>query len=139
MKKILLLTLALTPSAVWAQPQQCLLGNATLNGTYVLRSSGTVMITNTSAGIPIAAVGLITFDGQGNFRTSFTGNLNGNVVKGFPGTGTYTLRNDCTGSLTLVPGPSHYDLVVSPDGKKAYSLQTDPGTVTTQRYIRQDH
>lgn len=131
MKTMLLLTIAVAPAALLAQSQQCSRGIATFNGTYVVRSSGSVM------GNPIALVGLATFDGQGNFQVKATGSFNGNITQ-VSADGTYTVNRDCTGSLVFGTGPgtSHYNLVISPNGKQGTSIQTDNGTVTTQTFER---
>ncbi len=121
MKKMLLLTLALAPSALWAQPQLCPRLNATLNGTYLTRFTGTVN------GNPAAFLGLTTFDGQGNLQSIGTGNFNGTISRS-PSSSTYTVNGDCTGALTL-GGAFHWDMVITPDGSQAYTIQTDAGSI----------
>ena len=105
------------PAALWAQPEQCELQNSTLHGTYLARFSGTV------SGKPATFLGLVTFDGQGNYQFIGTGNFNGTISRS-PGSGTYTVNRNCTGSLTLGGAP-HFDMVVTPDGVQAYTISTE--------------
>jgi hypothetical protein len=135
MKNMLLFCLALTPLALQADPG-CQLQNGTVTGIYGVRNSGTALIGGGSAGVPIAAVGIATFDGRGNVQISFTGSFNGTIFKGLLLTGVYTINLDCTGSITLNPGASHFDIVVNPNGNQIDGIQTDTGSVTTQAYVR---
>jgi len=124
------LATALTPMGLWAQ-SLCPRENATLNGAYVTRATGSV------GGAPLAVVGITTYDGRGGFQLSATISFNGAINKG-AGSGTYTVNRDCTGSQTFGSGPgaAHYDLVVTPDGRKITYIQTDTGTVVTVTSVR---
>jgi len=135
MKTTLLLMVWLAPGALWAQAQLCPLQAATLNGSYVLRSTGFAV------GSPFAAVGVSTYDGQGNFTLTGTGSFNGTIMRGLSGSGTYTVNRDCTGSQVFGAGPgaSHFDFVISPSGKEITYIQTDNGAVITATAVRQDH
>jgi hypothetical protein len=124
----LLLTTALAPMGLWAQTQQCPLQNATLNGAYVSHATGF------AGGNPLAVVGITTYDGHGNFQLSATVSVNGTILRPPTGTGTYTVNRDCTGSQTI--GSSHYDFVVTPDGREVTYISTDPGTVITVTSVR---
>lgn len=133
MKILILLVAALVPAALWAQSQQCPLENATLKGVYTVRLSGLSM------GSPFALVGLATFDGQGSVQVTGTGSTNGNIVRSIT-TGTYTVNPDCTGSHTLFGGALQWDMVVTPNGRKAYTISTSPagaGNGATGTYVRQ--
>ncbi len=132
MKTLLFLAVALAPITVRAQSQQCVLENATLNGSYVTKATGF------AGGSPIAVVGITTYDGKGNFQFTATVSANGTISRG-TGPGTYTVNRDCTGSQTFGPGFAHYDLVVSPDGREVTYIQTDAGTVITVRSVRLQH
>jgi hypothetical protein len=121
----------LAPMALWAQSQECTRLNATLRGAYVSHGTGSV------GGAPITVVGITTYDGQGGFQLTATVSINGTVLKPPPGTGTYTVNRDCTGSQTV--GSSHYDFVVTPDGKKVTYISRDSGAVITVISERMDH
>jgi hypothetical protein len=137
MKNLFLLTFALAPAALLAQPQQCLLQNAVLTGAYVITTTGTAgsPVWAPFTG-PVATVGRYVFDGLGNFEnttvTIATANPPANVTPPFVVNGTYTVNRDCTGSLTLNFSPSpngHYNLVASPDGRQITMISTDKGDV----------
>jgi hypothetical protein len=123
-----LLLTALVPMGLWAQSQQCPLQNATLDGAYVSQATGF------AGGNPLAVVGITTYDGNGNFQLKATVSVNGTILRPPTSTGTYTVNGDCTGSQTL--GSSHYDFVVTPDGRKVTYISTDPGTVITVTSVR---
>jgi hypothetical protein len=122
----------LAPMALYAgQSQECTRLNGTLRGAYVSHGTGSVN------GTPIAILGITTYNGQGGLEISATVNFNGTVLKPPPGTGTYTVNPDCTGSQTV--GSSHYDFVVTPDGSKVTYISTDPGGMITVVSERLDH
>jgi hypothetical protein len=123
-----LFTFAMAPQIVKASPL-CPLGNGTLRGTYIVSGAGT------AGGAPIAAVGEITWDGEGNTIATYTASLNGGIHKGVTVTGTYNINQDCTGSHTESDG-SHYDFVAFPDGHGTTWISTDNGAVVTGTTVR---
>ena len=58
---------------------------------------------------PFAAVGRIVFDGDGHVSTIRSLSDNGIVIQNDSGSGTYTLKSNCTGSfnITVLEGPTH--------------------------------
>jgi hypothetical protein len=54
---------------------------------------------------PFAAVGRITFDGQGGVTTVRSLSDNGVIFQHDAGSGTYSMNKDCTGSFTITVGP----------------------------------
>jgi hypothetical protein len=117
-----IIAFALVPRALNAQ---CPLGNATLHGTYVVSGAGTVVGVGS-----LTAVGVHTWDGQGNTAAIYTASVNGNIYPGVAVTGSYSVNPDCTGSLTESDG-SHYNFVVLPNGNSATWIRTDTGTVVS--------
>lgn len=101
---------------------QCWQGNATLHGTYIVSGTGTVIGVGS-----LTAVGLHTWDGHGNTVATYTASVDGNIYPGTTVTGSYSVKADCTGSLTESDG-SHYNFVVSPNGNRATWIRTDTGT-----------
>jgi len=147
MKSLFLLTLALAPAALLAQPQRCVLQNGVLNGAYVFTLTGTAgsPVWGTITG-PVATMGIYVFDGAGNLQgpiaTIATANPPVNVTPPNVVPGTYTVNRDCTGNLTLnfSPAPNaHYNLVVSPDGRQITMISTDKGDVLLSTATRLDH
>ena len=130
------ITYAAAPRGLKAEDALCPLGNETLRGTYMSIASGTFV------GIgPVSAVGRLTFDGNGNSVNPFTLSINGVIAKGIL-TGTYTVNSDCASTLTLSDGtgtPTHYDMVVAPDGRSFNWIETDAGTVFSGTARRLKH
>jgi hypothetical protein len=82
---------------------------------------------------PVAAVGTITYDGQGKLVNPFTLSANGSVFT-FTQTGTYNVNLDCTGKVEQAG--SHYNFVVAPDGSSVFWIETDPGTIVSGSAVR---
>jgi hypothetical protein len=108
--------------------------NADLRGTYVYSVNAT-SLTIPPVG-PLAILGKITLDGKGNFAGTIDGSIAGEILPEVPISGTYSIADDCTGSLTTIyPAfTAHFSLVLV-DGvdhrKHAELLSTDAGTVGT--------
>jgi hypothetical protein len=146
MKRLILLTLALAPTVMLAQSQECTRQNAVLNGAYMVTITGTAgsPVWAPFTG-PVATMGRYVFDGSGNLQTTATiatANPPLNVTPPFVIYGTYTVNRDCTGSLTLdfSPAPNgHYNMIVSADGRKITMIATDLGDVLVATATRLDH
>jgi len=110
----------------------------TLNGRYGLTFTG--YSTNGAVPAPItgsitvAGVGLVTFDGNGNLSASETVNLGG-LIMPVNVTGTYTVNSDCTGSFTT--SRAHLNLVIVRNGREILAVNTDPGHVVVDNFIKQ--
>jgi len=90
--------------------------------------------TGTVVGVgPVAAVGTITYDGEGHLVNPFTLSVNGSVST-FTQTGTYSVNRDCTG--TVVQAGAHYNFVVAPDGSTVFWIETDAGTILSGTAVR---
>ena len=115
--------------SVYAQP--C--SNATLNGTYAFTLSGWATpppktATEGKSSIPLAVVGVATFDGAGNWNTSFTYSHNGDITSATSVPGTYTVNSNCTGTIT---GVSDLAIVILDGGAEVTGVQTDKDTTAT--------
>lgn len=82
----------------------------------------------------VAAVGPIDFDGSGNTSATYSVNLGGsNFLGSF--TGTYTVSDDCTGTITLslplLGVSSHGRFIIVNKGKDAFFMGTDDGVTVT--------
>jgi hypothetical protein len=122
---------AFAPQALMANEERCPLGNATLHGTYVVTGTGTTPLG------PVAAVGEITYDGNGNTDATYTAMLNG-VMHVPTVTGIYVVNSDCTGTHHESDN-SHYNFVVTPDGDKVWWIRIDAGFVTSGTIVRLRH
>jgi|SRR5208283_3193366 len=101
-----------------ANAQTC--SNASLKGSCVLQAVASPTTTGIAAGGgPESLVGLITFDGAGNFTQHLHKNANGTSVE-VDVTGTYTVQATCDGSYTYTNANTGdtdtHDFVISPSG-----------------------
>jgi hypothetical protein len=100
--------------------------NNSLKGTYGFSCEGT------GGGLPIAAVGVLTADGDGSISGVETLSVNGEITTGVTFTGTYTVNADCTGSLvTTTPDDSvtDHDFVIDDNKKEIRILVAETGRV----------
>ena len=125
---LLAMTVAPTRLTLVSAAPLCPLGDATLNGTYIVSGGGTVATVG-----PVTSVGEVTYDGKGNSDATYTVSLNG-AMHTITVTGTYTVNADCT--ATAVEVPNHFNFVVSPNGSSANWMATDSGTVLSGTLVR---
>jgi hypothetical protein len=97
---------------------------ATLKGTYPFAFDG-VEIKGNNDHAPFAIAGYGVFDGNGKEKSIVSSNFNGQVSRKEPISGTYTVKGDCTGTLTFTDG-SQIDLFIAPDGSMFTFVQTKP-------------
>ena len=111
--------------------------NATMSGTYVVSATGTV---NTSGGpVAITVVGKVTYFGDGTGKVTASTTSTGGAVSRIsaPVAGTYTVNSDCTGSKIL--GGTHYDFVISPNGRVINWIITESGVTVSGTGVRLDN
>ena len=102
---------------------------ATLKGTYLFAQNGVEIKGNEQR--PFALAGYDVFDGQGKVKAVFTLNINGKkVIRNETISGTYSVKGDCTGTLTFTNG-TRYDTFIAPDGSKFAFVRTNPEFVTS--------
>ncbi|HKU25259.1 MAG TPA: hypothetical protein VJQ54_07280 [Candidatus Sulfotelmatobacter sp.] len=102
---------------------------STLTGSYGFTQTGFFTFPEKGGGgyAPTADVGVISFDGAGQFTANFTDSTNGKVTTGLSAPGTYTVNPDCTGTLTIVnvtsPGEnSPYTTVIVGGGAEMMAI-----------------
>jgi hypothetical protein len=101
---------------------------ATLEGTYLFAQNGVEIKGNDQR--PFALAGYDVFDGNGKVRGVSSGNFNGEVFRKDPFTGTYTVKANCTGTVTFTDGAATQgDVFVAPDGSMFAFVRTDPEDV----------
>lgn len=108
----------------------CTLANVA--GAYGVYGSGTFLPGNQVGLAPgaYATIGRAELDGHGVFTvTSQTASFNGTIVKHITGQGTYTVNDDCTGTLLI--GTDAADIVFVDDANEFYATDTTSGLVTT--------
>jgi hypothetical protein len=101
---------------------------ATLHGTYLFAQNGVEIKGNDQR--PFAIAGYDVFDGNGKVKGHASANLNGKITRSKePLPGTYTLKANCTGTLTFRDG-TRYDIFIAPDGSMFTFVHTNPELVS---------
>jgi hypothetical protein len=149
MKRIFLMGL-LAAVGLWARDRDdhrgCSLG--TLRGEYGFSISGTrpTVVNGATEIEQMIGVALTTFDGDGNLTQidNIHGSISGYPASAAdrPGTGTYTLGENCTGTISLTnEGAPTLTLriVVVKNGKEIRTIVTNPALVmVTSSGVRVD-
>ena len=122
------------------QAEAC--GLNTLSGSYAFRTSGTsIGVPGIPDGSPQAWVGAAIFDGAGQGSFFNTGAIGGFILDdvSIRTNFSYTLNKDCSGTFTahLPFGDSHWNMVVSDNGKRILTINKDPGWIFTGEYSKQ--
>jgi hypothetical protein len=128
-----LLTLALIVSSpLISHASAC--SNSTIRGSYAFTIHGTAFLPNGST-LLIDGLAKQTFDGDGNFTQVEAVATNGNLPPGWrPGSGTYSVNPDCTGTQTIVipDNPDvHLQFIVAQSGNTIHQVVIDPGVAAT--------
>ena len=98
----------------------------TLRGSYVFSASGFNIVGGVQQ--PKAIVEVIVFHGDGTLDVpAATVSLNGTIIRSLPSSGTYTVGDNCLGTITF-NGPT-FDAFLSKDGDVISMIQTNPNTV----------
>ena len=104
---------------------------ATLNGTYLFAHDGVKIKGNDQ--LPFANAGYDVFDGNGKVETVVSGNANGETFRKQHFSSTYTVKADCTGTITSADG-SQSDLFIAPDGSMFTFVQIKPKSNVTSGF-----
>jgi hypothetical protein len=105
---------------------------ATLEGRYLFAYDGVEVQGNEQ--VPFTVAGYQVFDGNGTQRGVSSFSVNGKITRKEPFSGTYTVKEDCTGTTTT--DGSHSDLFIAPDGSMFTWVYTDPGLVAAGFELR---
>jgi len=126
-----LLLLALALSSTVTASASC--NNSTIKGSYAFTIHGQIFTPN--GPLLVDGIAKTTFDGNGNLTQVDAVALNGNIPLVWrPGTGTYTVNSNCTGTMTLMnegQAPLHLAIVVSHSGDIIHTVVTDAGVAVT--------
>ena len=109
--------------------------NSTIRGSYAFTIHGTLFLPDGST-LVVDGIDKITFDGKGNFTQVDAVATNGKLdAPGWrPGTGTYSVNPDCTGTQTIVVAglpDLHLQFIVAQSGNTIHQIVIDPGFATT--------
>ena len=100
--------------------------NATIKGSYGTKFTGRFNVQE------IVTVGLVRFNGTGNFQGTDAISIDGTVSTNRTVSGTYSVQPDC--SLQIVffgAGTSFLSGAIVDGGKEIFLIQTNPGSVLT--------
>jgi hypothetical protein len=101
---------------------------AMLEGTYLFAQNGVEIKGNEQR--PFAIAGYDVFDGNGEVKGLASANFNGQTFRNEPLPGTYSVKANCTGTITFTNG-TRYDTFIAPDGSKFAFVRTNPEFVTS--------
>jgi hypothetical protein len=101
--------------------------DATLEGTYLFAQNGVEIKGNDQR--PFAIAGYDVFDGNGEVKGLASPNFNGKITRKEPLPGTYSVKANCTGTLTFTNG-TRYDIFIAPDGSMFTFVHTNPELVS---------
>ncbi len=105
----------------------------TLDGRYLFSYDGYEIKGNKK--VPFAVAGYEVYDGNGHVRGAYSGNFGGEVVRNERFAGTYTVKANCTATVTYTDGePFRFDLFIAPDGSKFTLVQTAPSEWVTSGF-----
>jgi hypothetical protein len=124
-----LLTLgSMTLQQAYAQQKDPTCTLATLKGLYTFEATGYNIVNGSP--VPKAVAEFLNFKGDGTLTSVATLSVNGNLVQNdVSGTGSYTVNEDCTGTLTFNGSGLTFDLFVAPHGGRFHMIETVAGTV----------
>ena len=105
---------------------------ATLEGTYLFAFDG-VEITGNNDRAPFAIAGYAVFDGNGKEKGVASSNSNGEVSRNESVSGTYTIKADCTGTVTYGPKEA-LDVFIAPNGSMFTFVQIKPSDAVTSGF-----
>ena len=101
---------------------------ATLHGTYLIAQDGVDVTGKDQA--PFAIAGMEKYDGNGKVKALISANFNGDVVRHESIPGTYTVKADCTGTVTYGPTEA-LDVFIAPNGSMFTFVQIKPSDAVT--------
>jgi hypothetical protein len=104
---------------------------ATLRGTYLFAYDGIEIKEGHHAHAPFAVAGYEVYDGNGEVNGVVSTSVEGPISHNKPTSGTYSVNNDCTGTVSYTGRGTHYDLFIAPDGSMFTFVQTNPGVVAS--------
>jgi hypothetical protein len=104
---------------------------ATLEGTYLFAYDGVEIKGDEQ--LPFAYAGYDVYDGSGKVKTVFSFNVNGKITRKESLSGTYSVKANCTGTLTFEDG-TRFDQFIAPDGSQLSFVQSKPSELVTSGF-----
>jgi hypothetical protein len=101
---------------------------ATLKGQYLFADAGTLLPPSVPQPTLSAYAGFHVFNGDGTGTDIITGRFDGQItLENVVAPISYSVNADCTGSLTVLGGPT-FSLFIATDGESIATIATDPGS-----------
>ena len=101
---------------------------ATLKGQFLFADAGTLLPPFVPEPTLSAYAGFHVFNGDGTGTDVVTGRAGGQIVlDNVVSQIIYSVNADCTGSLTVIGGPT-FDLFIATDGESIATIATGPGS-----------
>jgi len=101
---------------------------ATLTGQYLFADAGTLLPPVVPQPTLSAYAGFHVFNGDGTGTDVITGRVGGQIVlENVASPISYSVNADCTGSLTVLGGPT-FSLFIATDGESIATIATGPGS-----------
>ena len=101
---------------------------ATLHGTYLFAYDGVEIKGDEQ--LPFAYAGYDVYDGSGKVKTLFSFNVNGKITRNESLSGTYSVKANCTSTLTFEDG-TRFDQFIARDGSQLTFVQSKPSELVT--------
>ena len=101
---------------------------ATLKGRYLVADAGTLLPPAVPQPTLTAWAGFHVFNGDGTGHDIVTGRFGGQIMlENLVSPISYSVNADCTGSLTVLGGPT-FSLFIATDGESIATIATGPGS-----------
>jgi len=110
---------------------------ATLYGPYLFTGEAASPEPVHQSGYPRRFAGVYTFDGEGNMSGVASQSRGGVTFERIAVSATYTLDDDCTGTITFSAAGERFHIFISRDGREGNFIRVDQGTIATRTIKRQ--
>ena len=104
---------------------------ATLDGRYLFSFDGYEIKGDKK--VPFAQAGYEVYDGNGHAKTVYSSNVNGQIIRKDAFSGNYTVKADCTGTVTYGPTEA-LDVFIAPNGSMFTFVQIKPSQQVTSGF-----
>ena len=140
-KMMLIFTLLIAAGAASSLSADNTCSAQTLNGAYTYTLRGGYIGDQYGDVFDFAAAGRFVADGNGTFSGTETTSQGESISKAAPYTGTYTVNDDCTGTMIFKNSQgnviANMDIVITNNAKEIEMIETDSGTNISGRAQQQ--
>jgi hypothetical protein len=140
-RMMLVLTLLIATGAASPLSADNTCSAQTLNGAYTYTLRGGYIGDQYGDVFDFAAAGRFVADGNGGFSGAETTSQGESISKASPYTGTYTVNDDCTGTMIFRNSQgnviANMDMAITNNAKEIELIETDNGTTISGRAQQQ--